>query len=223
MGPHAKREREYLGASEPPLPARGSPAEPTAPGWGPGAAKTMGPHANKKMKIALVHDWLTGMRGGEKVLEVLCERYPHAEIFTLLHVRGSVSPTIERLPIHTSALQRLPGVRRYYRECLPLFPALIEQFDLERFDIVLSSSHCVAKAAIARPGSVHICYCHTPMRYAWDQFDAYFGPARVGAVASALLAPGDGGAGPLGPRHGGARKPLSHELSACCEADPPIL
>ena len=82
------------------------------------------------MKVALVHDWLTGMRGGEKVLEVLCERYPDAELFTLVHVAGSVSPIIERLPIHTSALQWLPGIRHYYRECLPLFPKLIEQFDL---------------------------------------------------------------------------------------------
>ena len=140
-------------------------------------------------RVGIVHDWLTGMRGGEKVLEVLCERYPHAELFTLLHVRGSVSAAIERLPIHTSALQRLPGVRHYYRECLPLFPALIEQFDLEPFDLVLSSSHCVAKGAIVRPGTLHLCYCHTPMRYAWDQFDAYFGPARVGAAASAFLRP----------------------------------
>jgi glycosyltransferase involved in cell wall biosynthesis len=139
------------------------------------------------VKVALVHDWLTGMRGGEKVLEVLCERYPDAELFTLLHVRGSVSPAIERLPIHTSALQRLPGIRHYYRECLPLFPRLIEQFDLSGFDFVFSTSHCVAKSAVARPGAVHICYCHTPMRYAWDQFDAYFGPARIGSVASSAM------------------------------------
>ena len=139
------------------------------------------------MKIALVHDWLTGMRGGEKVLEVLCERYPRAEIFTLLHVRGSVSRAIERLPIHASALRLLPGVRHYYRECLPLFPALVETFDLTPFDLVLSSSHCAAKSVITRPGTVHICYCHTPMRYAWDQFDAYFGPSRVGRLPSALL------------------------------------
>ncbi len=139
------------------------------------------------MKVALVHDWLTGMRGGEKVLEVLCERFPDAELFTLLHVRGSVSPAIERLTIHTSALQRLPGVRHYYRECLPLFPALIEQFDLRRFDLVLSTSHCVAKSALAAPNAVHICYCLTPMRYAWDQFDAYFGPQRLGRPASAAM------------------------------------
>jgi glycosyltransferase involved in cell wall biosynthesis len=139
--------------------------------------------------VALVHDWLTGMRGGEKVLEVLCERYPGAELFTLLHVPGSVSPVIEDRPIHTSALQWLPGVRRYYRECLPIFPALVDRFDLGRFDLVLSSSHCVAKSVRARPGATHICYCHTPMRYAWDQFDAYFGPARLGRLPSALMKP----------------------------------
>jgi len=139
------------------------------------------------VKIALVHDWLTGMRGGEKVLEVLCERFPDAELFTLLHVRGSVSRPIERLTIHTSALQRLPGIRRHYRECLPLFPTLIERFDLGRFDLVLSTSHCVAKSAVAGPASVHICYCLTPMRYAWDQFDAYFGPRRLGRPASAVM------------------------------------
>src|SRR6266705_1866756 len=98
------------------------------------------------MKVALVHDWLTGMRGGERVLEVLCERYPHAELFTLLHVPHSISPLIERCRIHTSLLQHLPAARRYYRQCLPFFPALIEQFDLERFDVVISSSHCVAKS-----------------------------------------------------------------------------
>jgi glycosyltransferase involved in cell wall biosynthesis len=139
------------------------------------------------VKVALVHDWLTGMRGGERVLEVFCERFPDAELFTLLHVRGSVSRAIERLPIHTSALQRLPGVRHYYRECLPLFPSLMERFDLERFDLVISTSHCVAKSAIARPDAVHICYCLTPMRYAWDQFDAYLGPERIGRPASALM------------------------------------
>jgi glycosyltransferase involved in cell wall biosynthesis len=127
------------------------------------------------------------MRGGEKVLEVLCERFPDAELFTLLHVPGSVSPGIERLRIHTSALQRLPGIRHYYRECLPLFPTLVERFDLRGFDLVLSTSHCVAKSAVAAPGALHICYCLTPMRYAWDQFDAYFGPQRLGRPASAVM------------------------------------
>jgi len=139
------------------------------------------------IKVALVHDWLTGMRGGERVLEVLCERYPDAELFTLLHIRGSVSGVIEQRPIHTSALQYFPGIRRYYRECLPLFPVLVEQFDLDRFDLVISSSHCVAKSVLTRSDAVHICYCHTPMRYAWDQFGAYFGADRIGRAPSRMM------------------------------------
>jgi glycosyltransferase involved in cell wall biosynthesis len=141
------------------------------------------------LKVALVHDWLTGMRGGERVLEALCERFPQAELFTLLHVPGSVSPLIERRPIHTSSLQRLPGGRRHYRNYLPLFPLLIRQLDLSGFDLVISSSHCVAKSVLTPSASTHICYCHTPMRYAWDQFEQYFGPARVGRVASWGLRP----------------------------------
>jgi glycosyltransferase involved in cell wall biosynthesis len=141
------------------------------------------------MKIAFVHDWLTGMRGGEKVLEALCERFPDAELFTLVHTRGSVSPTIERLRPHTSFLQRLPFVAKFYRQCLPLFPTAIEQFSFDRFDLVVSVSHCCAKS-IVRPGRVpHVCYCLTPMRYAWDQFNAYFGPERLGPIGSRLMRP----------------------------------
>src|SRR5580765_3527660 len=140
-------------------------------------------------KLALVHDWLTGMRGGEKALEVLCERFPDAELFTLVHVPGSVSPAIERLALHTSFVQRFPLVSRYYRQCLPLFPMAVEQFDFDRFDLVVSVSHCCVKSVV-RPGHArHICYCLTPMRYAWDQFDAYFGSARIGALPSALMRP----------------------------------
>ena len=139
------------------------------------------------MKTALVHDWLTGMRGGERVLEALCGLYPDADIFTLVHQRGSVSPAIERHRITTSFIQQLPmGVRRY-RHYLPLFPLAIERFDLTPYDLVISSSHCAAKAVITPAHARHICYCHSPMRYAWDQFDAYFGPARKGVVASRLV------------------------------------
>jgi glycosyltransferase involved in cell wall biosynthesis len=141
------------------------------------------------MRLAFVHDWLTGMRGGERVLEVLCERYPDAELFTLVHIPGSVSPAIERLRPHTSFIQRLPFVKRFYREYLPLFPTAIEQFSFDRFDVVVSLSHCCVKS-IVHPASVrHICYCLTPMRYAWDQFDAYFGPERIGRVGSAVMRP----------------------------------
>jgi glycosyltransferase involved in cell wall biosynthesis len=140
-------------------------------------------------RLALVHDWLTGMRGGEKALEVICERFPDAELFTLVHVRGSVSPVIERRLIHTSFLQALPGIRRYYRQCLPAFPTAVEQFDLDRFDLVLSVSHCAVKSVLKAPRAKHLCYCLTPMRYAWDQFDAYFGPDRLGPVGSRLMRP----------------------------------
>ena len=139
------------------------------------------------MRTALIHDWLTGMRGGERVLEALCGLYPDADIFTLVHRRGSVSPIIERHRISTSFIQQLPMGARRYRQYLPLFPLAIERFDLARYDLVISSSHCAAKAVIAPPHARHICYCHSPMRYAWDQFDAYFGPARKGTTASRLL------------------------------------
>ncbi len=139
------------------------------------------------MRIAFVHDWLTGMRGGEKVLEALCERFPQAEVFTLVHVRGSVSPTIERARPHTSFVQHLPFAKQLYRMYLPLFPAAVEQFDFDGFDLIVSTSHCCVKSVV-RPGRArHLCYCLTPMRYAWDQFDAYFGPDRVGAAGSAVM------------------------------------
>ena len=139
------------------------------------------------MRTALIHDWLTGMRGGERVLEALCGLYPDADIFTLVHQRGSVSPAIERHRITTSFIQQLPMGARRYREYLPLFPLAITRFDLTPYDLVISSSHCAAKAVIVPARARHICYCHSPMRYAWDQFDAYFGPARKGVVASRLL------------------------------------
>jgi glycosyltransferase involved in cell wall biosynthesis len=140
-------------------------------------------------RVVLVHDWLTGMRGGEKVLEVLCEAYPDADLLTLFHVPHSVSPAIERLRPRTSVLQHLPGIRRFYRYCLPLFPTVIEQFDLDEYDLVISTSHCAAKAVVKTGRARHLCYCFTPMRYAWDQFDAYFGKEQVGALANWALRP----------------------------------
>lgn len=139
------------------------------------------------MRVALVHDWLTGMRGGEKVLDVLCELYPEADIFTLIHEPGRLNARIEGHRITTSVLQRFPALKRRYRHCLPLFPALIERFDFTGYDLVISSSHCVAKSVVVPPGTVHVCYCHSPMRYAWDQFDAYFGVHRVGWLAHHLF------------------------------------
>jgi glycosyltransferase involved in cell wall biosynthesis len=141
------------------------------------------------VRLAFVHDWLTGMRGGEKALEVLCERFPSAALFTLVHVPGSVSPAIERLRPRTSFVQRLPRVAAYYRQYLPLYPAAIEQVDLDPFDVVVSVSHCVAKSVVRSGRARHICYCLTPVRYAWDQFDAYFGPDRIGTIGSRVMRP----------------------------------
>ncbi len=139
------------------------------------------------MRVALVHDWLTGMRGGEKVLEVLCELYPDADVLTLFRIAGSVSPRIERHRIETSWVQRLPFAAQHYRRYLPLFPAAIASIELRPYDLVISTSHCVAKSVIPRGHTRHLCYCFSPMRYAWDQFDAYFGVERVGYLANRLV------------------------------------
>ena len=140
------------------------------------------PTTSDPTRVALAHDWLTGMRGGERALEAICEVFPSAERFSLLHVPSSVSPTIESRPIHTSFIQALPFSSRFYRFMLPLFPAAVEQFDLDEFDVIISTSHCVAKSVIPTGRARHLSYCFTPMRYAWDQFDAYFGSERVGSV-----------------------------------------
>jgi glycosyltransferase involved in cell wall biosynthesis len=140
-------------------------------------------------RVALVHDWLTGMRGGEKVLEAICELYPEAQLYSLIHVRGTVSAAIEGRGVRTSFAQGLPRAGRFYRQYLPLFPTAVELFDLDAYDLVISTSHCAVKSVI-RPGrAVHVNYCHSPMRYAWDQFDEYFGPAQIGPTRSRLLRP----------------------------------
>lgn len=131
-------------------------------------------------RVALVHDWLTGMRGGEKVLEVFADLFPDAPIYTLVHEPGSVSPAIESHPIHTSRLQRVPGATKRYRHFLPVMPRLIESFRLEPVDLVLSCSSCVAKSIIAPPGAVNASYVLSPMRYIYDRYDDYFSPARAG-------------------------------------------
>ncbi len=131
------------------------------------------------MKVALVHDWLNGMRGGEKVLEGLCSLYPEADLYTLLYDRSKLSPTITSHKVFTSFIQRLPGAKKFYRHYLPLFPSAIEQFDLRAYELVISTSHCVAKGVLTAPGTLHLCYCHTPMRYAWEQYHEYFPSAKM--------------------------------------------
>ncbi len=141
----------------------------------------------KKLQIALVHDWLTGMRGGEKCLEVLCELFPEAPIYTLLHVKGAMSPLIESKTIYTSFIQNFPSLEKNYRMYLPLFPFAIESFDFSEYDVVISSSHCVAKAAKVRPDALHICYTYTPMRYIWEMYDQYFGKGQASFVTRSAM------------------------------------
>ncbi len=146
----------------------------------PGTVKTeslpqQAPDRTEAEHAALVHDWLTGMRGGEKCLKVLCGILPRADLFTLLHIRGAADPAIEARAPRSSFLQAFPGVGRYYRYLLPLFPLAAEGFDLTAYPLIVSISHCAAKGVIPGPGSRHICYCLTPMRYVWDQYPHYFG------------------------------------------------
>ncbi|MFH0925330.1 MAG: glycosyltransferase [bacterium] len=126
------------------------------------------------MNVALVHDWLTGMRGGEKVLEVLCEIFPEATIYTLLCNKSNLSDSLRKMKIKTSFIQNLPFANSRYRNYLPLFPMAIESFILKDYDLVISTSHCVAKGIIPGPATCHICYCLTPMRYIWDMYLDYF-------------------------------------------------
>ncbi len=127
------------------------------------------------MKVAFSHDWLNGMRGGEKCLEALCELYPDSSVYTLFHERGKVNGAIAAKRIFTSPIQSLPDVFRSYRYYLPFFPKAVEAFDLKGYDLVLSTSHCVAKGIRKNKEALHVCYCFTPMRYAWGLFEEYFG------------------------------------------------
>ena len=128
-----------------------------------------------KPRVALVHDWLTGMRGGERCLEAFLKLYPDADVLTLLHKPGSCSPMIEERVTQTSFLQRIPGISKYYRLFLPLYPMAIKSLDTRGYDFVISLSHAAAKNVKIHSDTVHVSYCFTPMRYAWDQVQSYFG------------------------------------------------
>jgi glycosyltransferase involved in cell wall biosynthesis len=138
------------------------------------------------LKVALVHDSLTGMRGGEKCLDVLCQAFPDATLHTLIHRRGFLSPSIESMRIRTSPLQRVPGVFRHYRKLLPVMPLAARSWRVDGADVVVSLSHCVAKAVRVPSGVPHVCYCFTPMRYAWQGQDAYLDGWRDRPVRRAM-------------------------------------
>lgn len=138
-------------------------------------------------RVALVHDWLTGMRGGEKVLEHFADLFPKAPIYTLLHVPGSISPRLESHPIRTSALQHMPRATKDYRYYLPLMPAFVEAMKIEPVDLVISTSSCVAKSVRIPAGATHACYMFSPMRYLYDQYDEYFAPNRSGLMTRTAM------------------------------------
>jgi len=142
----------------------------------------------QNLKVVLAHDWLTGMRGGERVLEYLCRMFPQAPIYTLFYNPAAVSDTIKSHEIITSPLQKIPGILKFYRNLLPFFPSAMESLQPEKADLVISTSHCVAKGLIAPKGARHLCYCFTPMRYAWVFYEEYFGRNPLKKMAlSAML------------------------------------
>ena len=129
------------------------------------------------LRIALVHHWLVTRRGGEQVLEALAELFPSADLYTLVYDPGLLFPALEDRPIHSSFLQRLPRPTRWYPYYLPLFPAATERFDLTGYDLVISSDAATVKGVRTSPDALHICYCHTPMRYVWNGYEAYYNAA----------------------------------------------
>jgi glycosyltransferase involved in cell wall biosynthesis len=127
----------------------------------------------RPQRVAIIHYWLVGMRGGERVLERLLHLYPDADIFTHVYKPESVSPLIRSRPVQTSFIQKLPGATRHYQKYLPLMPLALEQLDLRGYDLVISSESGPAKGVIAPLNALHICYCHSPMRYLWDHYHDY--------------------------------------------------
>lgn len=130
-------------------------------------------------RTAIIHYWLVGMRGGERVLERLIRLFPRADIFTHVYNPDAVSDTIRARPVRTTFIQKLPGAQRHYQKYLPLMPLALEQLDLRGYDLILSSESGPAKGVIVPPGALHVCYCHSPMRYLWDHYTDYLRSAGL--------------------------------------------
>ncbi len=139
------------------------------------------------MKIAIIHDWLVTMRGGEKVLEALCEAYPSADLYTIYCDKNQISQKIRNMNIIPSFIQSLPFANRNFRLYLPLFPLAVEKFNLKSYDLIISISHCVAKGVIPANGAFHVCYCNAPMRYVWDFQDEYLGKLKSNFFTGKLI------------------------------------
>jgi glycosyltransferase involved in cell wall biosynthesis len=136
-------------------------------------------------RVAITHEWLTIPGGSEKVVLTLLELFDEAELFTSVYDPSAWPEAITRRPVHTSFLNRLPGAQRHYPRLLPFMNAAFESFDLEDFDLVISSNHACAKNVVTRPETLHVCYCYTPMRYAWEP--NFLREEAVGPMARRLL------------------------------------
>jgi glycosyltransferase involved in cell wall biosynthesis len=138
------------------------------------------------MRVALVHYWLLGSRGGEKVLEAICRMLPDADIFTLFYDPDRVSPLIRSKNVRSSFLNPL---KRFHRGMLPLMPLALEAFDLRSYDLVISSESGPAKGVLTSSTCRHLCYCHSPMRYLWELYPAYMNDFRPNPILRAMMAP----------------------------------
>lgn len=125
------------------------------------------------MRVAIIHYWLVGMRGGERVLEEMLRLYPQADIFTHVADPAALSDLIRARPITETRIARLPGARRHYQKYLGFMPRALEELDLRGYDLILSSESGPSKGILPPPGSVHVCYTHSPMRYVWDHYPDY--------------------------------------------------
>lgn len=139
------------------------------------------------MRVAIVHYWLVGMRGGEKVVESLLRMYPEADLFVHVYKPEAVSPLIRGRRVIQSFIGRLPFAAKLYKNYLPLMPMALEQLDLRGYDLIISSESGPAKGVVPPPGSVHVCYCHSPMRYVWNMFHEY--RSTAGLLKRALMLP----------------------------------
>ena len=128
---------------------------------------------NKKPKVAIVHDWLVGYAGGDRVVDCMHHVFPDAPIYTLVYDKDNMPAWFRDYDIRTTYIQKLPFATRIYRSLLPWMPAAFEALDLSEYDLVLSSCSSCSKGVITRPDAVHICYCHTPIRYVWDFYYTY--------------------------------------------------
>src|SRR5579863_5041213 len=130
--------------------------------------------------MAIIHDWLVTYGGADRVLEQILACFPEADIFSVVDfLPAGKREFIRNKPVHTSFIQRLPLAQKWFRKCLPLLPLAVEQFDLSGYDLIISSSHSVAKGVITGPDQLHICCCYSPMRYAWDLQHQYLAESNL--------------------------------------------